>query len=114
VLLAEIIALGQDDKQRLQDPPRRQQIIKRAERSSRRRLDRAPQVGPPGRDQQMAAVWQHQDQLQHPPAAHPPHQLKRAALPRMTRAHHPHRRREAIEVGLVSCPPSPASTSRGF
>ena len=53
----------------------------------------------------MAAVRQHQDQLQPAAAAHPPHQLKRAALPCMTRPQHPHRRREAIEMGSVSCLP---------
>ena len=52
------------------------------------RRGRALQIRPRRRHQQMAAVGQHQDQLQPPTAAHPPHQLKRAALPRMTRPQH--------------------------
>ncbi|MDP9135330.1 MAG: hypothetical protein M3N56_10960, partial [Actinomycetota bacterium] len=74
-LLSTIIAPGQDDTldQRLQHPPRLQEIVKRAQRPRRRRRPgRAPQVGPRGRDHQMAAVWQHQDQLEPAAAAHPP------------------------------------------
>jgi hypothetical protein len=58
------------------------------------------------RDKQRAAVPKHKDQLQLAPAAHPARQLKRATLQRMTRAHDPDGRREAIEVGSVSCLPS--------
>ena len=54
-------------------------------------------------DEQATAVLKHEDQLQLAPAAHPARQLKRAALQRVTRAHDPDRRREAIEVGSVSC-----------
>jgi hypothetical protein len=102
-----MIPLAQDRtlKQRLKHPPHREQIIKRAERP-RRRLDRAPQISPRGRDHQMTAVRQHHDQLQPTMTVHPTHQLKRAALPRVTRPKNPHRRRETIEVGLMSCLPS--------
>jgi hypothetical protein len=103
-LLSTIIAPGQDNTldQRLQHPPRLQEIVKGAQHPRRRRPGRAPQVSPRGRDHQMAAVRQHQDQLQPAAPAHPPHQLKRTALPRMPRPHDPHPRRKAIEVGSVS------------
>jgi hypothetical protein len=110
-----IIAPGQDDTldQPLQHPPRLQEIVKGAQRPRRRRPGRPPQVGPRGRDHQMAAVWQHHDQLEPAASAHPPHQLKRAVLPRMPRPHDPHPRRKAIEVGNVSCLPLIASTISG-
>jgi hypothetical protein len=54
-------------------------------------------------DQQATAVPKHHDQLKLALAAHPARQLERAALKRVTRPHDPHRRREAIEVGSVSC-----------
>jgi hypothetical protein len=54
----------------------------------------------------MAAIRQHQDQLQAAAPMHPAHQLKRAALQWVTRPHHPDRWRETIEVGSVSCLPS--------
>jgi len=106
-LLSAIIALRPDDtlKQRHQHPPCREQIAKRTERPGQRRLDRALQISPRGRNHQVAAVGQHHDQLQPPTAAHPAHQLKRLSLPRVTRANDPHPRREAIEVGSVSCLP---------
>ena len=95
----------------VQHPPRDQQILKRTQgllatcRATRRRRRHrlTLQVGPRRRDQRAAAVRQHQDQLQPPLAAHPPDQLKRAALQRVPRPHDPDRRREAIEVGSVSC-----------
>jgi hypothetical protein len=102
-----IISLPADEtlQQRLQHPPRGEQIVERPQRSGRWRLGRGLQVGPGGRQQQTAAVRELDDQLQPPVAAHPPGQLKRAALPRVSRPQHPNRRREAIEVGLVSCVP---------
>jgi hypothetical protein len=111
-----IISLPADDtlQQRLQHPPRGEEIIKRPQRPGRWRLGRRLQVGPGGREQQTAAIRELDDQLQPPVTAHPPDQLKRAALPRVSRPQHPNRRRVAIEVGLVSCLPSPASTSRGW
>jgi len=65
----------------------------------------ALKICPLCRDKQGAAVLEDQDQLQLAPAAHPARQLKRAALQRVTRAHDPDGRREAIEVGSVSCLP---------
>jgi len=106
-LLSTIIAPGQDDTldQRLQHPPRLQEIVKRAQRPRRRRPGRAPQVSPRGRDHQMASVWQHHDQLELAASAHPPHQLKRAVLPRMPHPHDPHPLRKAIEMGSLSSLP---------
>jgi len=57
-------------------------------------------------DQQATTVLKHHDQLKLALAAHPARHLERAALKRVARAHDPHRRREAIEVGSVSCLPS--------
>jgi len=107
LLAGAIIPLAQDDtlNQRAEDSARRQQILKRSQRARPRRLDRALQIGPRRRHHQVAAVRQHHDQLQPAATAHPPHHLKRAALPRVTRPHNPHRRREAIEVGSLSCLP---------
>jgi hypothetical protein len=109
-----IIALGQDDtrKQRLEHPPRREKIIQRRQRPTVRRSRHCLKVGPHGRDHQVAAVRQHDDQLQPTAAPHPPHQPKRAALPRMPSPDDPHRRRKAIEMGSVSCLPLTASTTR--
>jgi hypothetical protein len=87
----------------VQHPSRGQQVLDRAQHPRLRRPHRAFQIRPRCRHQQPAAVGQHKDQLQPPPTTHPPDQLKRAALQRMSRPHHPHHRREAIEVGLVSC-----------
>jgi hypothetical protein len=87
----------------VQHPAHRQQIRNRRKRPSDRQPDRPLEIGPRGREQQPAAVPQHHNQLQPPPATHPPDQLKRAALQRVTRAHDPHGRREALEVGSVSC-----------
>jgi hypothetical protein len=111
LLAGAIIPLAQDDtlNQRVQDSARRQQILKRSQRARPGRFDRALQIGPRRRHHQVAAVRQDQDQLQSAAAAHPPHQLKRAALPRMTRPHDPHGCREAVEVGSVSCLPLTAS-----
>jgi hypothetical protein len=108
LLAGAIIPRAQDDtlNQRVQDSARHQQIVKRSQRARPGRFDRALQIGPRRRHHQVAAVRKHQDQLEPAAAAHPPHQLERAALPRVTRPHHPHRRREAIEVGSVSCLPS--------
>src|ERR1039458_130273 len=85
--------------------PHRQQAPHRPPRPRLERLDRTLQIRPRRRDQQPTAVRQHQDQLQPPPAAHPPDQLERAALQRMPLPNDPDRRREPIEVGLVSCLP---------
>jgi hypothetical protein len=115
LLAGAIIPLAQDDtrNQRVQDSARRQQIVKRSQRARPGRFDRALQIRPRRRHHQVAAVRQHQDQLEPAAAAHPPHQLKRAALPRVTRPHNPHRRREAIEMGSVWCLPLIAfSTTR--
>jgi hypothetical protein len=110
-----IIALGQDDtlKQRLEHPSRGEQILKRAQRPRPRRLRRGLQIGPNGRDHQMAAVRQDQDQLKAPAPVHPTHQFKRLSLPGMRAPDDPHRRRVAIEVGLVSCVPSGRSRMTG-
>jgi len=87
----------------VQHTPRSQQIRQRAQRPGRQRRGVTLQIGPRRRYQQAAAVRQHDEQLELPAAAHPPDQLKRAALQRVPWPHDPHRRREAIEVGLVSC-----------
>ena len=92
IVLAAIIALGQDDtlEQRLQHPPRREQILQRAQRPRRRRPGRAPpgRSTPPG-----SSAWLPSGSTRisssRAAAAHPPHQLKRAALPRVTRAARP-------------------------
>lgn len=60
-------------------------------------------------DKHGAAVLEHQDQLKLTPAAHPAGQLKRAALKRVAGPYDPDGRREAIEVGSVSCLLSTAS-----
>jgi hypothetical protein len=80
-----MIALGQDDtlEQRLEDSSRGEQILKRAQRPGPDRLRRGLQIGPRGRDHQMAGVRQDQDQLKTPTPVHPAHQLKRLSLPRM-------------------------------
>ncbi|HEY2202205.1 MAG TPA: hypothetical protein VGH56_09955 [Solirubrobacteraceae bacterium] len=109
-----MIALGQDDtvQQRIQHPPGREQIIKRGQRARLGRLRRGARgfkVRPRGRNEQRAAVGQHHDQLQPAPAAHPASQLERAAFPRVAGPDYSNRRREAIEVGLVSCLPSTES-----
>jgi hypothetical protein len=111
-----IIALGQDDtlEQRVKNPSRGEQIIKRRQRPRPGRVGRDLQIGPRRRDEQVASVRQHHNQLQAPAAPHPPHQLKRAALPRVPRPPNPDRRREAIEVGSVSCLPSTASPTTTF
>jgi len=110
-----MIALGQDDtlEQRLEHPSRGEQIPKRAQRPRPDRPRRGLQIGPRGRDHQMTGVRQDQDQLQPPAPVHPAHQLKRLSLPRMRASDDPHRRREAIEVGLVSCVPSISSATSG-
>jgi len=111
-----IIALAQDGtlKQRLHHPPCGEQVIERAQRPSGRRwVGRRVQVGPRGRNQKVAAVRQHQDQLKLAAPAHPAQQLKRLSLPRVPPPQHPHRRREAIEVGLMSCLPSIVSATSG-
>jgi hypothetical protein len=71
------------------------------------------EICPCGRDEQGAAVRQHQDQLELPAAAHPADQLKRATLQRVARPHDTDRRREAVEVGSVSCLLSIASATSG-
>jgi hypothetical protein len=80
-----IIALGQDDslKHGIEDLPSGQQICERPERPRNRLSRRRFQLGPGRRNQQPAAIRQHQDQLQPPPTAHPPDQLERPAIPRM-------------------------------
>ena len=57
-------------------------------------------------DEHATAVLKHEDQIELAPPAHPAGQLERAAQKRVARAHNPDRRREAIEVGSVSCLPS--------
>jgi hypothetical protein len=124
LLATQVISLAPDDtapdrrnvaetspKHAVQHLPRRQQVLQRAQRSRHHRTHRTLEVRPRRRHRQSAAVVQHQNQLQPSAAAHPPDQLKRAALQRMTRPHHPHARREAIEVGLVSCLPSTKSAT---
>ncbi len=88
-----MIALGQDDtlEQRLEHPSRREQILERAQRPRPDRRWRGLQIGPRGRDHQMAGVRQDQDQLKAPTAVHPSHQLKRLSLPRVSSSDDPHR-----------------------
>jgi hypothetical protein len=83
--------------------PRRQQVLQRPERPCRWRVSVALQIRPFCRDKEGAAVLKHQDQLQLAPAAHPARQPERAALKRVACPHNTDRRREAIEVGSVSC-----------
>jgi hypothetical protein len=90
---------------------RLEQIGERGKRARSRPLGGRLEISPPGRNQRAAAVRQHQDQAQRATAAHPADQLKRAALQWVTRPHDPHRLREAVEVGSVSCLPSTASTT---
>jgi hypothetical protein len=85
---------------------RLKQIGEPGKRARRRPLGGRLEIGPPGRDQRAAAVRQHQDQAQRATAAHPADQLQRAALQWVTRPHHPHRLRKAVEVGSVSRLPS--------
>ncbi len=87
----------------IEHSPRRQQVLQRPERPRRWRLGVALEIRPICGDKQGAAVVKHHDQLQLAPAAHPASQLKRAALQRVTCAHDPDGRREAIEVGSLSC-----------
>jgi hypothetical protein len=54
-------------------------------------------------DKHGAAVLEHQYQLKLAPTAHPAGELKRAALKRVAGPYDPDGRREAIEVGSVSC-----------
>jgi hypothetical protein len=88
-----MIALGQDDtlKQRLEHPARGEQILERAQRPRPDGLGRGLQIGPRGRDHQMAGVRQDQEQLKAPAPVHPAHQLKRLSLPRMSAPDDPHR-----------------------
>jgi hypothetical protein len=85
---------------------RLEQIGERGKRARRRLLGGRLEVGPPHRDQRAAAVRKDQDETQRATAAHPTDQLKGAALQWVTRPHDPHRLREAVEVGSVSCLPS--------
>ena len=115
LLAGRIIAASQDDTPPLdrpaalgnaqhpvQHPPQHRQALKRGQRP-RRLPPSALQVRPRRRNQRPAAVRQHQQQLQPPPPAHPTEQPKLAALQRMARPCYPNRRREAIEMGSVSC-----------
>jgi hypothetical protein len=88
-----MIALSQDDtlKQRFEHSSRGEQILKRAQRPRPDRRGRGLQIGPRGRDHQMAGVRQDQDQLKAPAPVHPAHQLKRPALPRVSSSDDPHR-----------------------
>ena len=71
------------------------------------------EICPGGRNEQGTAIRQHQDQLKLTPAAHPAGEPKRAALQPMAGPHNSDRRREAIDVGSVSCLPSTGfSTTR--
>ncbi|MBV8868658.1 MAG: hypothetical protein JOY65_04480 [Acetobacteraceae bacterium] len=103
-----MIALALDDtlEHRIEHPAGGEQIIQRRQRPRLQCLDRRLQVGPCRRDQQASAIRQRHEQLQPTVAVHPAGQLKRPALPRMPTTDDPHRRREAIEVGSVSCLPS--------
>jgi hypothetical protein len=116
LLANEIIAPGQDDtapvgrlirqvstQHAVQHPSHRQQLLGRAQRARGQRPGLTLQIAPRRRDPGAAAVRQHQEQIEPPAAAHPPDQLKRADVQRMARPHHPDCRREAIEVGSVSC-----------
>jgi hypothetical protein len=119
LLAEEIIAPGQDDialpgrlaarassQHAVQHTSHRKQILGRAQRARGRRPGLTPQIGPRRRDPGAAAVRPHQQQIEPPAAAHPPDQLKRASIERMTRPRHPNRRRESFEVGSLSCLPS--------
>lgn len=88
-----MIALGQDDtlKQRLEDPSRGEQILKRAQRPRPGWRWRGLQIGPRGRDHQTTGVREDHDQLEAPAAVHPAHQLKRLSLPRVPSSNDPHR-----------------------
>ena len=88
-----MIALGQDDtlEHRLEDSSRGEQILKRAQRPRPDWRWRGLQIGPRGRDHQMAGVRQDQDQLKAPATVHPAHQLKRLSLPRVSSSNDPHR-----------------------
>jgi hypothetical protein len=88
-----MIALSQDDtlKQRLEHSSRGEQILKRAQRPRPDRRGRGLQIGPRGRDHQMAGVRQDQDQLKAPAPVHPAHQLERLVLPRVSSSDDPHR-----------------------
>jgi hypothetical protein len=88
---------------------RLEQIGERGKRPAARPLAGRLEIRPPGRDQRAAAVRQDEDQLEPTPTAHPADQLKRAARQWVTRPHDPHRLRETLEVGSVSCVPSTKS-----
>jgi hypothetical protein len=85
---------------------RLEQIGERGKRARRRPLGGRLEIGPPGRDQRAAPVRKDEDQLEPLAATHPADQLERAALQWVTRPHHPHPLREAVEVGSLSCLPS--------
>ena len=86
--------------------------VQRGQRPRPRRLDRCLEIGPGRRDQRAAAARAREGQLEPSVPAHPAHQLERTALQWMTRTDDPHRRREAVEVGSVSCLLSTRSTAR--
>ncbi|HEY3728292.1 MAG TPA: transposase [Solirubrobacteraceae bacterium] len=99
--------IGQASAQHtVQHPPHRQQIPDRTKRTRRLRSGATLQISPRRRNERPAAIRPHQQQLQPTSPAHPPGQLKRTPLQRMARPNHPDHRREAIEVGSVSCLPS--------
>jgi len=59
------------------------------------------QVGPGGRNQALAAVRQHQEQIEPAVAAHPTQHRQLATLERVVRAKNPDRWRKVLEVGSV-------------
>jgi hypothetical protein len=71
------------------------------------------QVGPGGRDQALAAIRKDQEQIELAVAAHPPQHRQFPALERVVRTEDPNRRRKVLEVGSLSCFPSPASITTG-
>ncbi len=96
-------AIGQTSAQHaVQHPAHPQQILERTQRP-RNRTPGPSQVSPLRRNERPAAIRHHQQQLQPARPAHPPGHPKRTPLQRMARPHHPDHRREAIEVGSVSC-----------
>jgi hypothetical protein len=79
-----------------------QQVSDRAQRRWRGWLGWRLKVGPPGGDQRLGAISQHQRQRQPALAALPAQHLQRLALKRVVAAGDRDRRREAVEMGSVS------------
>jgi RNA-directed DNA polymerase len=79
-----------------------QQIRQRSQRAHIDHVLGRPRVGPPGRHQRLAAIGEHDQQLQHAVPTHPTQHSKDAALERMASPDHPHRGRQRLETGSVS------------